>query len=108
LVGAGGGERIAVAAEEAPRVFRLVLVVDADDRRKRLSCASCINSGASSWHGTHHDAQTFTTVTAPLKLAGLMPGKGVPLRSRPATGGKFVCGAGWPMSADGMCEGSPE
>ena len=30
LVGAGGGERIAVAAEEAPRVVGLVLVVDAD------------------------------------------------------------------------------
>ena len=35
-VGAGGGERIAVAAEKAPGVLRLVLVIDADDAQPRI------------------------------------------------------------------------
>ena len=35
--------------------------------RRRLSSAIFISSGASSWQGTHHDAHTLTSVTAPLK-----------------------------------------
>ena len=33
LVGADGGERIAIAAEKAPGILRVVLVVDADDTK---------------------------------------------------------------------------
>ena len=68
----------------------------------RLSSASFISSGASSWQGTHHDAQTLTSVTAPLKSALAMPGTGVPSRVRPSSGGRLVAGTGRPISADGM------
>src|SRR5947209_11314952 len=57
----------------------------------------------------HHDAQTFTSVTASLKSAAWIPGNGLPSRaSRPGTGGMLVSGAGCPISAEGMREGSPE
>ena len=74
--------------------------------RMRLSSASFIN-GASSWQGTHHDAQTLTSDTAPLKSALAMPGTGAPSRTRPATGGSGVSGTGRPISADGSFDGSP-
>ena len=74
----------------------------------RLSSASFISSGASSWQGTHHDAQTLTSVTAPVKSALAMPGTGAPSRTRPATGGSGVSGTGRPISADGSRDGSPE
>ena len=37
LVGADGGERIAIAAEKAPGILRLVLVVDANDAKPRVA-----------------------------------------------------------------------
>ena len=36
----------------------------------RVSLESSVRSGASSWQGTHHDDQTFTMLTLPLKDAG--------------------------------------
>src|SRR6266851_4479469 len=73
----------------------------------RLSRASSVKSGASSWQGTHHDAQTLTTLTLPLNTAGSSPGTCAPLLTRPASGGSAVCGAGRPIKAEGMREGSP-
>ena len=105
-VDADDAERIAVAAEEAPGVIGRVLVIDADDLQP-LSLASAVSSGASSWHGTHQDAQTLTTLTLPLKSAGSSPGTGAPLWTRPSSGGSAVCGAGRPIRADGIFEGSP-
>ena len=55
----------------------------------RWSLASSCNSGASSWQGTHQDAQTFTSVTRPAKIAGVIPGS-----VSPSTGGNVVSGAG--------------
>ena len=73
----------------------------------RLSRPSSVNSGASSWHGMHHEAQTLTTLTLPLNMAGSSPGTCAPLSTRPASGGSAVCGAGWPIRAEGICDGSP-
>src|SRR5947209_18412187 len=73
----------------------------------RLSRPRAISSGASSWQGMHHDAQTLTTLTWPLKIAGSSPGTEVPPLVRPSNGGNAVCGAGWPINADGIREGSP-
>src|SRR3981081_577174 len=73
----------------------------------RLSLANSVSNGASSWHGTHHEAQTLTTLTLPLNIAGSSPGTCVPLLARPSSGGSAVCGAGWPIKADGIFEGSP-
>src|SRR5258705_1859063 len=73
----------------------------------RLSRASSVKSGASSWQGTHHEAQTLTTLTLPLKTAGSSPGTSAPLLTRPTSGGSAVCGAGRPIKAEGMREGSP-
>src|SRR6266850_1256290 len=64
----------------------------------RLSSPSLVKSGASSWHGTHHDAQTLTTLTLPLNTAGSSPGTCAPLLTRPSSGGSAVWGAGRPMS----------
>src|SRR5512142_2312480 len=73
----------------------------------RLSRPSSVNSGASSWQGTHHDAQTLTSETLPLKTDGSRPGTGAPLLASPSSGGNGVCGVGWPIKADGMRDGSP-
>src|ERR1700676_2867578 len=73
----------------------------------RLSLPSSVSSGASSWQGTHHDAQTLTTLTLPLNTAGSSPGTCAPLLTRPSSGGSAVCGAGRPIRAEGMREGSP-
>src|SRR5665647_112925 len=72
----------------------------------RLSRPSCVSSGASSWHGMHHEAQTLTTLTLPLNTAGSSPGTWVPAVARPCSGGNGVCGAGWPIRAEGIREGS--
>src|SRR5271169_1435073 len=74
---------------------------------RRSSLANSVNSGASSWHGTHQEAQTLTTLTLPLNVAGSSPGTWAPLLTRPGSGGSTVCGAGWPISAEGIFEGSP-
>ena len=92
-------ERIAEIAEEAARVFRLVLVVQR--RRSRSACpatAPC-STGCSSRQGAHHDAKTLTSVTLPAKCSESSPG-----RSVPSSGGRSVCGAGWPISAEGTSE----
>src|SRR3984957_421640 len=73
----------------------------------RLSLPSSVNSGASSWQGMHHEAQTLTTLTLPLNTAGSSPGTCAPPLTRPSSGGSAVCGAGWPIKAEGMFEGSP-
>src|SRR3979490_2299616 len=73
----------------------------------RLSLPSAVSSGASSWHGTHQDAHTLTTLTLPLNTAGSSPGTSTPLLTRPCSGGSVVCGAGRPMKAEGILEGSP-
>src|SRR5260370_41984587 len=73
----------------------------------RLSLPNSVKSGASSWHGTHHDAQTLTTLTLPLNTAGSSPGTCAPLLTRPCSGGSAVCGAGWPIKAEGILDGSP-
>src|SRR5580698_7697799 len=73
----------------------------------RASRPSSVRSGASSWQGTHQDAQTLTSETLPLKTDGSSPGIGAPLLASPCSGGNGVCGAGWPSRADGMREGSP-
>src|SRR5450631_443527 len=54
----------------------------------------------------HHEAQTLTTLTLPLKTAGSSPGTCAPSLMRPASGGSAVCGAGWPIRAEGIREGS--
>src|SRR5262249_47269571 len=64
-------------------------------------------SGASSWHGMHHEAQTLTTLTLPLKAAGSRPGTGLSLLTKPSRGGSGVCGTEWPIRADGINDGSP-
>src|SRR5882724_1431437 len=73
----------------------------------RLSSPSLVKSGASSWHGTHHEAQTLTTLTLPLNTAGSSPGTCVPLLTRPTSGGSTVGGAGRPIKAEGIFDGSP-
>src|ERR1700730_12904630 len=73
----------------------------------RLSRPSSVKSGASSWHGTHQDAQTLTTLTLPLNTAGSSPGTCEPLLARPSSCGSAVCGAGWPINAEGILDGSP-
>src|SRR6202790_5253039 len=73
----------------------------------RLSRPSSVKSGASSWQGTHHDAQTLTTLTLPMNTAGSSPGTWAPSLTRPSSGGSEVCGAGRPIKAEGMREGSP-
>src|SRR3981189_3782249 len=73
----------------------------------RLSLPSSVNSGASSWHGTHQDAQTLTTLTLPLKAAGSSPGTSAPLLTSPSSAGSAVGGAGRPIRAEGILEGSP-
>src|SRR3979411_3065226 len=73
----------------------------------RLSWPSLVNSGASSWHGTHHEAQTLTTLTLPLNTAGSSPGTWAPLLTRPTSGGSAVCGVGCPIRAEGIFDGSP-
>src|ERR1700737_49680 len=72
----------------------------------RLSLPNPVKRGALSWHGTHHDAQTLTTLTLPLKTAGSSPGTGAPLLTRPSSGGSAVCGAGRPIRAEGIFDGS--
>ena len=106
-VDAVGDEGIAIAAEKAPRIVGLVLVVDAGDAQ-RWSAASFISSGASSWQGTHHDAQTLSTVTSPLNVRAVDAGHGlaVALERRRAAAGWWAEPAGR-SSADGMREGSP-
>src|SRR5882724_3316049 len=71
----------------------------------RLSFASAVNSGISSWQGTHQDAQTLTTLTLRLKFAGSSPGTCAPLLSKPCSGGNEVCGAGRPIRAEGNPRG---
>src|SRR3981189_1744659 len=73
----------------------------------RLSLASSVRRGASSWQGTHQDAQTLTTLTLPLKFAGSSPGTCAPLLSKPCSGGSEISGAGYPSRVDGIREGSP-
>src|SRR6266480_335293 len=73
----------------------------------RLSFANSVRSGASSWHGTHHEAQTLTTLTLPLNTAGSSPGTGASLLTRPCSGGSAVAGAGRPIRTEGIFEGSP-
>jgi hypothetical protein len=65
-------------------------------RRMRVSPARSSRNGASSWQGKHHDAHTLTRVTCPRKSAAVIPGIGLPSRSRPATGGRSISGAGLP------------
>src|SRR6185369_7003541 len=48
-----------------------------------------------------------TTLTLPLNTAGSSPGTWALLLTRPASGGSTVCGAGRPIRAEGMREGSP-
>src|SRR5205807_605432 len=74
---------------------------------RRLSLANSVNSGASSWHGTHQEAQILTTLTLPRNTAGSSPGTGAPLARRPSNAGNAVCGAGRPIRAEGIFEGSP-
>src|SRR5215471_1595748 len=73
----------------------------------RLSLDNCSRNGASSWQGTHHEAHTFNSVTAPWKVALLRPGIGLPSRSSPGIAGRSNVGTGWPISAEGSREGSP-
>src|SRR5580700_11378716 len=73
----------------------------------RLSWPSLVSNGASSWHGTHHEAQTLTTLTLPLNDAGSSPGTGAPLLTRPSSAGSAVRGAAWPIRAEGIRDGSP-
>src|ERR1700704_691792 len=73
----------------------------------RLSLPNSVSSGASSWHGTHQEAQTLTTLTLPLNTPGSSPGTCAPLLTRPPSGGSAVGGAGWPIKAEGIFEGSP-
>src|ERR1700674_3057360 len=73
----------------------------------RLSRPSSVKSGASSWQGTHHDAQTLTTLTLPLNTEGSSPGTCAPLLTSPSNAGRAVGGAGWPIRADGIRDGSP-
>ena len=72
-----------------------------------MSFDSASRNGTSSWQGTHHEAQTFTSVTASLKVASVRPGTGLPSRVSSGSGGRSVGGIGWPISAEGMREGSP-
>src|SRR3954454_16776649 len=74
---------------------------------KRLSFANSVRSGASSWHGTHQDAQTLTRLTLPLNAAGSRPGIWALSACNPSSGGSMVCGTGRPISAEGIREGSP-
>src|SRR4051794_13350523 len=73
----------------------------------RLSRPSEDNSGASSWQGTHQDAQTLTMLTLPLSAAGSSPGTGAPSLTSPGSAGSAVCGAARPIRADGIFDGSP-
>src|SRR6202012_3478485 len=68
---------------------------------------SCDSSGASSWQGTHQEAQTLSRLTLPLNMLGSRPGTWLPPATRPSSAGKAVCGAGRPIRADGILEGSP-
>ena len=107
-VGADGRERIAVAAEEAARRRRMVLVVDAVEG----------NAGALLQFDQQRvllDARARTTTprssrrsTLPLASSVLAkPGTGLPSSTRPSRGANCVAGAGLPISADGSFEGSP-
>src|SRR5258706_15974827 len=65
-----------------------------------------MSNGAESRHGTHHEAQTLSTVTWPGNSALSRPGTGLPARSGPARGGRWVGGGGWPFKAGEMRGGS--
>src|ERR1700692_3881683 len=73
----------------------------------RLSLPSSVSKGASSWQGVQHEAPTLTTLTLPLNTAGSSPGTCAPPLARPSSGGNAVCGAGWPIKAEGIFGGSP-
>src|SRR5262245_22142327 len=73
----------------------------------RLSLLNSVNSAASWWHGTHQDAQTLTMLIFPFKTAGSSPGTCAPSVTRPCNDGNAVCGAGRPIKAEGIREGSP-
>src|SRR5487761_1747317 len=60
---------------------------------------SPISIGCSSRQATHHEANTLTSETAPLRLSEDRPGP------CPCTGGRLKTGTGLPMSADGTIEG---
>src|SRR5665647_2616147 len=59
----------------------------------RLSLDSLSRNGTSSAQGTHHDAQTFTRVTEPAKVALLRPGIALPSRSSPGLSNATFTGA---------------
>src|SRR5262245_1378987 len=73
----------------------------------RVSLLKSINSAASSWQGTHQDAQTLTILTLPSKAAGSSPGTCTPSLTRPCSDGNKACGAGRPIKTEGIREGSP-
>src|ERR1700694_5167853 len=72
-----------------------------------LSLPSSVNRGASSWQGTHHEAQTLTTLTLPLNMVGSSPGPPPPPWTSPSSAGSAVGGAGRPINAEGIRDGSP-
>src|SRR5260221_11152917 len=65
-----------------------------------------MSNAASPRHGTHHEAQTLSTVTWPGNSALSSPGTGLPSRASPGSGGRSVRGAGWRIKAQGVREGS--
>src|ERR1700736_4189832 len=72
-----------------------------------LSLPSSVNRGASSWQRTHQEAQTLTTLTLPLNMVGSSPGTCPPPLTRPSSAGSALCGAGRPINAEGIRDGSP-
>jgi hypothetical protein len=92
---------IAVAPEKSPRCRRLILVIDAVDIDagrlfKLLDQRMLIDA--------------LTTEILPFaRSAEVKPGSGLPCAvSSPSTGGKVVCGTGFPTSVDGSSDGSPD
>ncbi len=65
LVDADCLKRVAVPGEEAPRVFGRVFIIYGVERHPCL--ASSMSCGCSAMQGAHQEAQTFKTLTAPLR-----------------------------------------
>src|SRR3954454_12357214 len=64
--------------------------------------------GCSSWHGTHHDAQTLTIVGAPFARSDASkPATPALVPATPSIAGKLKGGTGLPTSAEGSLDGSP-
>ena len=72
------------------------------------SWLSASSRGCSTWHSTHHEANTLTMVGSPwARSAAAKPGTAVPSAIRPSIAGRLKSGTGLPISAEGRREGSP-